>query len=96
MATEWTRLQKRISNTSRQGNMKKMDLATFLRLVEKSVEAEPGTMSLARGLDEIGWDSIAHLSFIAEADRFSGMAIDPSSVAAARTVADLYDSVWME
>lgn len=76
--------------------MKRMDAVQFLLLVEKSVEATPGSISLAHGLDEIGWDSIAHLSLIAEADRVGGLKINAAGVGNARTVSDLYESISVE
>ena len=76
--------------------MKRMDAVQFLLLVEKSVEAAAGSIRLDHGLDEIGWDSIAHLSLIAEADRVGGLAIDSSALINARVVADLYESISVE
>jgi acyl carrier protein len=76
--------------------MKKMDVVQFLLLVENSVEATPGSISLEHGLDEIGWDSIAHLSLIAEVDRVGGLAIDSGSSGNARTVSELYLSVFLK
>lgn len=73
--------------------MKRMDAVEFILLMEKSVEASPGSISLHHSLDEIGWDSIAYLSLIAEADRIGGLEIDSSTMGTARLVSDLYESI---
>lgn len=76
--------------------MRQMGAQRFLLLLEKSVEATPESISFEQVLEEIGWDSIAHLSFIAEVDRVGGLAIDSRSMGNARTVSDLYESVSVQ
>ena len=70
-----------------------MTIAEFLSLLEEVVEAEQGSVHPDLGLDEIGWDSIAHLSMIAEIDRRVGVAIDSGALSKARTVGDVFECI---
>lgn len=62
---------------------------SVLSLVEEILELESGTVSAADDLEELGWDSLSDLSFIAIADERFHVTIDPKQLAAVETPADL-------
>ncbi|MFJ4173864.1 acyl carrier protein [Microbacterium sp. NPDC089696] len=66
-----------------------MDEKAFLELVAEILEVEVGEVSLTDDLDEIGWDSLANISFIAEVDERVGVTIEADELAKAKTVQDL-------
>ena len=58
--------------------------------IEQIVNAEPGSIKGMEALSDIGWDSMASVMFIAMADEKFAKAIDPETLATAKTVADLH------
>ena len=62
---------------------------SVLSLVEEILELERGTVSADDDLEELGWDSLSDLSFIAIADERFRVTIDPKQLAAVETPADL-------
>lgn len=66
-----------------------MDEKTLLELVAEILEVDAGEVALAQELEELGWDSLANISFIAEVDEAVGVSIDADDLAGAKTVADL-------
>ncbi len=58
--------------------------------IEQIVDVEPGSITGIEALSDIGWDSMASVMFIAMADERFSRAIDPQSLATAKTVADLH------
>ena len=67
-----------------------MDKAKF---TERLSEALDKDLSCAEGstlLEELDWDSISSITFIALADELLGKKVDSSQVQNAKTLADLY------
>lgn len=65
----------------------------FYKELESILELGSGSLKGHETLDEISWDSMSVVMFIATADQNYSVAVAPSKLAAARTVADLYDLV---
>jgi acyl carrier protein len=68
-----------------------MEQSEFMRLVEDTLEVDPGTVTLADNLDDIDWDSLANIGFIAEVDTRFGVSMDSERLAKSKTVEDLYE-----
>ena len=66
-----------------------MQQSQFISIVEGILETDSGSLTIQDSLDSLGWDSLAHLSLIAELDRLGDMTVDVSLLAQAKTVADL-------
>lgn len=70
-----------------------MNEKEFVELIEKIVEAKPGTLSLSSKTVDIDWDSVAMLSFISEVDTRLGLELDLKRLVAAESVGDLFSLV---
>lgn len=70
-----------------------MEQATFIELIAEILEVEPNSVSFSDVLDDIDWDSLSNISFIAEIDTVLGQSIDADELTRASTVADLYSLV---
>lgn len=68
-----------------------MNTAQFIEFVEETLEVDSGTVSLTDVLDDIEWDSLANISFIAEVDTRFGVSLDSEKLAKSETVSDLLD-----
>ncbi|TFC47457.1 acyl carrier protein [Cryobacterium sp. TMT2-17-1] len=68
-----------------------MDQIEFMQLIEDTLEVGPGTLAVTDQLDEIDWDSLANISFIAEVDNRFGVSMDSEQLAKSLTIADLFD-----
>ncbi len=66
-----------------------MDESAFVALVAEILEVDPATVSLTDRLDDLDWDSLANISFIAEIDTRLSAQVDADELANATTVADL-------
>ncbi|GAB3631134.1 hypothetical protein GCM10027421_04870 [Microbacterium shaanxiense] len=64
-----------------------MNAEDLLKLVAGILEIDEVTLD--GDLDDLGWDSLSNLSFIAEVDDATGVTIDADKLAEAKTVADL-------
>ena len=64
-----------------------------LRLVEEAAVADPGTLVGTESLDQIEWNSLANVSFIALVDERVGREPDAKAVARCKTVAELVDLI---
>lgn len=62
----------------------------FLRLAEEILESEEGTLKLDDQLDDVDWDSLADIAFIADADSKLGVTISPDSLKSCETLADVF------
>ena len=60
------------------------------RDLEGMLELEPDTIKGDETLDDIAWDSMTVVMFIAMADQKYSIAVPPSKLADAKTVAHLY------
>lgn len=67
-----------------------MEESDFIALVEEILEVESGTISLTDSLDDIDWDSLSNISFIAEVDARLGASVNADELAGASTVSDIY------
>lgn len=59
------------------------------RDLESILELEPGAISGNETLEEINWDSLSVITFLAMADSNYGLSIPASKLQAVKTVADL-------
>lgn len=67
-----------------------MNQDELLEVVAEILEVEPGTVTLGDRLEDIDWDSLSNISFIAEVDTRLGTTLDADELAAAQTVQDLF------
>jgi acyl carrier protein len=61
----------------------------FLRDLESMLERDPDTLKGDESLDEIAWDSMTVVMFIAMADQKYSITVAPSKLANAKKVSDL-------
>ena len=64
-----------------------MNDESLLKLVAEILEIDEVTLDA--DLEDLGWDSLSNLSFIADIDDATGITIDADQLAEAKTVADL-------
>lgn len=67
-----------------------MDETTFLALVDEILEVEPGTTSIDALLDDIEWDSLANIGFIAEVDSKYELTVDADALSKCERISDLF------
>ena len=67
-----------------------MNQADLYELVADILEVDQGVVKPAADLEELGWDSLATLSFIAEVDSRTGSRIDADALSRCKTPADLH------
>lgn len=67
-----------------------MDEQTFLQTVADILEVGVDSVSLEANLDELGWDSLANITLIAEVDEKAGITLEGDALAEAVLVSDLY------
>lgn len=65
----------------------------LLEIVADILECEVDEISLETELDEATWDSLAIVSFMAEADSGFGKTLSPTEVGAVKSVKDLLDLI---
>ena len=70
-----------------------MDQHELIALVEEILEVDPGTVSITDDLDELGWDSLANITFIAEVDERTGRTIGSTALADCSRVSELWQLV---
>jgi acyl carrier protein len=62
----------------------------FLRLLDKVIEAPPGTLTGTEYLQDVeGWNSLAVLGFIALVDEHFGITLSAELIISCKTVNDL-------
>ena len=66
-----------------------MNHSEYLPLIEEIFEEDPGAISVSDTLDELGWDSISFMSFIAAMEDNFGIMIAPTELTQCSTVEDL-------
>jgi acyl carrier protein len=66
-----------------------MNKREFLSLLEEVIEADPGTIKGTETLEELAWDSLSVLGFIAAMDEQFGLDISPKELSKCKTVSDL-------
>jgi acyl carrier protein len=70
-----------------------MDQQELIALVEEILETDAGTVAIDDDLDNLGWDSLANISFIAEVDERTGRTIGSAMLADCSTVGELWELV---
>jgi acyl carrier protein len=70
-----------------------MEEARFLELVEKTLEAKPGTIHLADSLKNMGWDSLADIIFISIMDDDFNAPVDTQRLAECSNFDQLFELV---
>jgi acyl carrier protein len=70
-----------------------MDQHELIALVEEILEIDAGTVAIDDDLDDLGWDSLANITFIAEVDERTGRTIGSATLAECSTVSELWDLV---
>jgi len=67
-----------------------VDEGDFISIVAEILEVDPSTVALDSDLDELDWDSLSNISFIAEIDDRTGRSLSADALSEAKTVGDLY------
>jgi acyl carrier protein len=67
-----------------------METSDLLALVHELVEADDVTVTLDDDLDDLGWDSLSNVEFIARVDAVLGIAVDAQRLADCTTVRDVH------
>ena len=65
----------------------------IIQLVAKSTIRTPEGISRETLLEDIGWDSLAILEFMADCDTQLGISLDSAELRKAKTVGDLIETV---
>jgi acyl carrier protein len=60
-----------------------------LRLLEENQQRAPNSLTGGEALEDLGWDSLSVVEFIAMADRDFGLTLEGNQVAKCRSVAEL-------
>ena len=66
-----------------------MNKEEFINLIEDVMEEDTGTFKGPEILKDIGWDSIAFMSFLAKVDSELGVTLAPAKITQCKTVDDL-------
>lgn len=67
-----------------------MDQNEFLVLAAEILEVEESEVTLDSSLDDIDWDSLANISFIAEIDSKLNKLINPEELNKCESLSDVY------
>jgi len=70
-----------------------MEQQAFIELVEEILEVDQGAVALTNTLDELDWDSLANITFMAEVDSRLQLTVDADQLASSETVADLFELI---
>ena len=70
-----------------------MDRKAFLAVIEEMLEVDSGSLAGNESLDELPWDSLAVVSFIAVADEHLGATVSPQQLFEAKTLEDVLNLV---
>ncbi len=66
-----------------------MTKSEFLAMIEEILETDAGSLNLDARLEDLGWDSLSDVSFIAEVDSTLDMEVNANQLVKCETVADL-------
>jgi acyl carrier protein len=66
-----------------------MTKSEFLAMIEEILETDAGSVNLDARLEDLGWDSLSDVSFIAEVDSALDMEVNANQLVKCETVADL-------
>jgi acyl carrier protein len=67
-----------------------LDQNQFLSVAAEICEVDVIDLTLGSNLDDIDWDSLANISFIAEVDSTLGKSVSPEKLNKCETLADVY------
>ncbi|WP_010204853.1 acyl carrier protein [Salinibacterium sp. PAMC 21357] len=67
-----------------------MEQSVFISLIAGILEVEPQTVSMTDVLEDIDWDSLSNISFIADIDSEANVTVNADDLSNATTVADLF------
>lgn len=70
-----------------------MEQNDFLHLAAEILEVDTSDVSLESNLDDIDWDSLANISFIAEIDSRLSKSVNPESLNNCAKLGDIYSLV---
>jgi acyl carrier protein len=66
-----------------------MNKSEFLAMIEEILEVDAGSVLMDARLEDLGWDSLSDVSFIAEVDSALDMEVNANQLVKCETVADL-------
>lgn len=66
-----------------------MNKVEFVNLVEDVLEEDQGKLKGPELLEDVGWDSITFMSFIAKVDSELGVTLAPAKITECKTIDDL-------
>ncbi|WP_349904868.1 acyl carrier protein [Parafrigoribacterium humi] len=67
-----------------------MEKEEFISFVAEILEVDASTLALSDRLEDIDWDSLANITFIAEVDTRFGVTLDADRLGQGQVVSDLY------
>lgn len=67
-----------------------MDQDQLLTTVAEILEVDADKISMSSSLEELDWDSLCQLGFIASVDEATGKEVSPDALKSCKTVADLH------
>ena len=70
-----------------------MKKSEFVNLIEDVLEEDLNTLNGSESLDDVGWDSLTFVSFIAKVDSELGVTLAPAKIAQCKIVNDLVELV---
>lgn len=76
--------------------MKGSDESILLEMVAHILGHDVFAIDLSSCLEQIGWDSLSQLSFVAELDSKFGLSVDTVKLQEAVTIEDLFQAVIRE
>lgn len=68
-----------------------MKRSEFINLIEDVLEEDHGTFNGSEPLKNVGWDSIAFMSFISTVDSKLGITLAPDAITDCETIGDLVE-----
>jgi len=66
-----------------------MNKVEFVNLIEDVLEEDKGTLKGPEVLEDVGWDSMTFMGFIAKVDSELGVTLAPAKIAECKNVDDL-------
>lgn len=66
-----------------------MNEVEIIRLIAQITETQEGGISMETTLEELGWDSLVTLTFLAKAEQVLGFIVDADRLSAVKTVRDI-------
>lgn len=70
-----------------------MDKDAFIELIAEILEVDSDQVTFEGSLDDLDWDSLANINFIAEVDSKLHLTLDANRLAQSEKVSDLYELI---